>query len=228
MAPRSDITYFGAGPAALPTEVIEDAAQAFVNYRDTGLGIAEHSHRSALAANIINETKADLASYLDIPDDPDQEFLSYLLRRLEEPRHNWYYRCGYQQKLPTAYNISASCGSNETAGVYIAGQVLKKLLLQHPKVQGQAVEAHPEIYKIIPGKAVRSRMNICFRIEGGDPAEEAFLEEAAALGLTGLRGHRSLGGIRASNYNSISVDGAEKLAKFIGTFASQRGTSIKS
>ncbi len=75
MAPRSDITYFGADPAALPTEVIEDSAQAFVNYRDTGLGIAEHSHRSALAANIINETKADLASYLDIPDDYEIIFM---------------------------------------------------------------------------------------------------------------------------------------------------------
>lgn len=124
--------------------------------------------------------------------------------------------------------------------MYVAGQVLKRLLGQHPKVQGQqaiaeekaqliyrSLEAHPDIYKIIPDKTVRSRMNICFRIEGGDPAEDAFVEEAAALGLTGLRGHRSVGGIRASNYNSISLGGAEKLAKFIGTFASHRGTSTK-
>jgi phosphoserine aminotransferase len=123
--------------------------------------------------------------------------------------------------------------------VYIAGRVLKKLLREHPnKVQGQqavsekkaqliyrALEAHPDIYKIIPDKTVRSRMNICFRIEGGDAAEEAFLEEGVALGLTGLRGHRDLRGIRASNYNSVPLEGAEKLANFIGAFASQRGRS---
>lgn len=89
----------------------------------------------------------------------------------------------------------------------------------------RALEAHPDIYQITPDKTVRSRMNICFRIEGGDPAEEAFLEEATALGLIGLRGHRSVKGIRASNYNAISLEGAEKLAKLIDTFASQRGTS---
>lgn len=66
---RKDVTYFGAGPALLPTDVLERAAQALLNYNGTGLGIAEHSHRSALAANIIVEAKADLASYLDIPDD---------------------------------------------------------------------------------------------------------------------------------------------------------------
>lgn len=75
MPSRSDITYFGAGPAALPTEVIEDAAQALINYQNTGIGIAEHSHRSAIATNIINETKADLASYLDIPDDYEIIFM---------------------------------------------------------------------------------------------------------------------------------------------------------
>ena len=124
--------------------------------------------------------------------------------------------------------------------MYIAGQVLKRLLRQHPKVQGQqaiaeekaqliygALEASPDIYKIVPDKTVRSRMNICFNIEGGDPVEGAFVKEAAALGLTGLKGHRSVGGVRASNYNCISLEGAEKLAKFIGAFASQRGTSTK-
>ena len=68
MPSRSDITYFGAGPALLPTVVLEEAAKALLNYHDTGLGIAEHSHRSQLASDIINQTKTDLASCLDIPD----------------------------------------------------------------------------------------------------------------------------------------------------------------
>lgn len=68
MPSGSDITCFGAGPALLPTEILNDAAKALINYNDTGLGIAEHSHRSKIATAIINEAKADLASYLDIPD----------------------------------------------------------------------------------------------------------------------------------------------------------------
>ncbi len=62
--------------------------------------------------------------------------------------------------------------------VYIAGQVLKKLLRTYPnKVDGQqavsekkasiiyaALEAHPDVYRIVPDKAVRSKMNICFRV----------------------------------------------------------------
>jgi phosphoserine aminotransferase len=120
--------------------------------------------------------------------------------------------------------------------VYVAGLVLKKLLQTYPnKIDGQqavadqkaqliygALEAYPDIYKVIPSKAVRSRVNICFRVTKGadmDAAEKAFLEQGTAQGLTGLKGHRSLGGIRASNYNAISLEGAEKLAKFIHAFA---------
>lgn len=126
--------------------------------------------------------------------------------------------------------------SNYIISVYIIGQVLGKFLQTYPdKVEGQqavsdkkaqliygAIEAFPEIYKIIPSKAVRSRINICFRVTKGDDmdaAERAFLEEGLAQGLTGLKGHRSLGGIRASNYNSVPLEGAEKLAKFIRAFA---------
>lgn len=114
--------------------------------------------------------------------------------------------------------------------------MLKKLLRTYPdKVEGQeavsdkkaqllygVLEAHSDVYKIVPDKTVRSRMNICFRVtKGGDvgASEKAFLKEATAQGLTGLKGHRSVGGIRASNYNSISLEGAEKLAKFIEAFA---------
>lgn len=69
MPSRDDLTYFGAGPALLPTDVLQKASQALLDYNGTGLGIAEHSHRSALAADIINNAKADLATYLDIPTD---------------------------------------------------------------------------------------------------------------------------------------------------------------
>lgn len=75
MPSRSDITYFGAGPALLPSEVLEKASQALLNYSDTGLGIAEHSHRSELASKIINEAKADLTTFLDIPDDYEILFM---------------------------------------------------------------------------------------------------------------------------------------------------------
>lgn len=52
-----------------------------------------------------------------------------------------------------------------------------------------------------------------------DAAEKTFLKQATEKGLTGLKGHRSVGGIRASNYNSIPLEGAEKLADFLNSFA---------
>ncbi|KFH46918.1 Phosphoserine aminotransferase-like protein [Hapsidospora chrysogenum ATCC 11550] len=426
MPSRSEITYFGAGPALLPTDVLEQAAEALLDYQSTGLGIAEHSHRSELATNIINEAKADLATYLDIPEDyevlfmqgggsgefaatvynfvgawvtrkrralsskkTDEEFLNepalmqelrnavgselkidYLItggwsqkaaaeaQRLLGPEHvniaadarqsnnakfgtipdesTWklskdaamVYYCDNEtvdgvefpgfpkclepgpdgtgpivvadmssnilsRRIPVRNFSAIFFGAQKNLGstgvtvvvikkdllppktpqpsaallrklslpvppiileygtiaknnslyntlsifdVYIAGQVLKKLLRSYPnKVEGQeavsekktqllygALEAHPDVYKVVPDKSVRSRMNICFRVTKGgdvDAAEKAFLKEATAQGLTGLKGHRSVGGIRASNYNSITPEGAEKLAKFIDAFA---------
>ncbi|KFX95362.1 hypothetical protein V490_03903, partial [Pseudogymnoascus sp. VKM F-3557] len=75
MPSRSEISYFGAGPAGLPTSVLETAAASLVNHNDTGLGLAEHSHRSALASGILEDAKAHLASYLDIPADYDILFM---------------------------------------------------------------------------------------------------------------------------------------------------------
>ncbi|KAH6850799.1 pyridoxal phosphate-dependent transferase [Chaetomium sp. MPI-CAGE-AT-0009] len=425
MPTRSDITYFGAGPAALPTDVLETAAQALLDFNGTGLGIAEHSHRSELATNIINEAKADLASYLDIPAaDYEVTFmqgggtgefaasvynlvgawvarqhaavlselgsgadeasvvaalreraekglkLDYIVTggwslkayqeavRLLGPEYvnlvadartindgkfgkipdqsTWklskdaalVYYCDNEtvdgvefpefpavlapnadgtgpivvvdmssnilsRRVPVSNYSLLFFGAQKNLGctgvtvavikksllpptitqpspalmrklglpippimlqyetiaknnslyntlsifdVYIAGQVLKKLLKTYPnKVDGQqavsekkaniiysALEAHPEVYRIVPDKTVRSRMNICFRVTKNgntDDTEKAFLKEATSLGLTGLKGHRSVGGIRASNYNSIPLEGAEKLAKFIETYA---------
>ncbi|KAI1809025.1 phosphoserine aminotransferase [Poronia punctata] len=428
MPERADITYFGAGPALLPTDVLQKAAQALLNYNNTGLGIAEHSHRSQHATDIINEAKSDLASYLDIPEDyevlfmqgggsgefsatvynlvgvwvtrkraeilkhmgatseadVDQETLVSELRKAVESElrldyivtggwslkayqeagrlvgsehtnlaadsrtvndgqfgkipdeSTWrlskdaafVYYCDNETvdgvefpKFPTAlvpkvdgtgpivvadmssnilsrripvrnfsvifFGAQKNLGSTgvtvvvikknllppnspqppptlmrklglpippvvfsyETIAknnslyntlsifdVYIAGQVLKRLLQTFPdKVNGQeavagqkaaiiygALEAHPEVYHIVPEKSVRSRMNICFRVTKNGETEQVeadFLKQGTAVGLTGLKGHRSVGGIRASNYNSIPLAGAEKLAQFLHDFA---------
>ncbi len=69
MPSRSEVTYFGPGPAALPTSVLEAASPALLNYKSTGVGLAEHSHRSQLANDILAETKANLKALLDVPDD---------------------------------------------------------------------------------------------------------------------------------------------------------------
>ncbi|KAK9777876.1 putative phosphoserine transaminase [Seiridium cardinale] len=423
MPTRAEITYFGAGPAALPTDVLEKAASALLDFEGTGLGIAEHSHRSAHATKIINEAKADLASYLDIPDDYEILFMqgggtgefsatvynivgAWVARKQQEATKQvgddeakvtellqkqvaselkldylvtggWSLKA-YQEacrllgeeyvnlatdartindkkfgKIPdeSTWKLSKDAAmvyycDNETVDgvefpkfpdvlapkadgsgpivvadmssnilsrripvknyhliffgaqknlgstgvtvaivkksllppsspqpspkllrklglpippillsyetiaknnslyntlsifdVYIAGLVLKKLLSTYRqyKVDGQeavsnekarliyeAVEKYPDIYKVVPDKSVRSRMNICFRIsKGGDmeATEKAFLEQAKAKGLDGLKGYRTIGGVRASNYNSIPLEGAQKLAQFIQDFA---------
>ncbi|KAL4902933.1 hypothetical protein BDW74DRAFT_169207 [Aspergillus multicolor] len=404
---REDLTYLGAGPAALPTDVLATAAEALQNYEETGLGVAEHSHRSELASGILNTMKADLAKFLDIPDDfeilimqgggsgqfdataynltaiwverqrqkilkekgdiSEEEVVAELRKKVESelkldylvtgswslkasqeavrilgpeyvnvasdartandgkfgkiadestwklsPKAAMVYLCenetvdgveypsfpkvlkskgseddpivigdfsstilsrripfenfsivyfGAQKNLgmagitgviirksllppnappaspailrklglpvaPTILDYSV-CHKNNSLyntlsifDVYVAGQVIKKLLNDFPdKVDGQQVvaerkarkvyevlEAYPDAYKIVPDKAVRSRMNICFRVvKNGnvDESEKTFLKGGTERGITGMKGHRSVGGIRVSNYNAI-------------------------
>lgn len=67
--------YFGAGPAALPTDVVEHAAREFVEYEDQGVGLGEMSHRNAKATDIVNDAKSNIKQYLDIPDTHEVLFL---------------------------------------------------------------------------------------------------------------------------------------------------------
>ncbi|KHJ30574.1 putative phosphoserine aminotransferase [Erysiphe necator] len=443
MTNRSDITYFGAGPALLPTEVLQKAAQALVNYEHTGLGLSEHSHRSTIASNVLEQTKSDLARYLEIPRDRyeilfmqgggtgqfsatvynlvaiwverrkqkilkelelceknhDEDLILNELRkavsedlkidylvtgswslkasqeatRLLGSKHvniatdsrevnqgkfgripdeaTWklskdpamVYYCdnetvdgvefpglplcfgsggdkkdnelcvdpilvadmssnilsrrfpierfsliffGAQKNLgttgitvviikknllppfvktpdaellrklglpicPIIFSYEAMAKNNSLYNtlsifdIYVAGQVLERLLQKYPNgVDGQEVvsnekakliyttlDAYPEIYHIVADKNARSRMNICFRIKLGsnsiDISEKKFLQGAQEkLGLQGLEGHRSVGGIRASNYNSISLMDAKKLADYIRDFAVSPEASV--
>lgn len=75
MPTREQITYFGAGPSGLSTQVAVVGAQVFFNYEDTGLGLAEISHRSSTATQILADTRNALTTLLDIPDNYEIIFL---------------------------------------------------------------------------------------------------------------------------------------------------------
>ncbi|KAL4868699.1 hypothetical protein BDV12DRAFT_185747 [Aspergillus spectabilis] len=413
MTRREDLTYLGAGPAALPTDVLATAAEALQNYEGTGLGVAEHSHRSELAAGILNTMKEDLANFLDIPSEfeilimqgggsgqfdatvynltsiwverqrqkilkengelSEEDLVAELRKKVDvelrldylvtgswslkasqeairllgpeyvnvasdartandgkfgkiadestwnlSPKAAMVYLCenetvdgveypafpkvleskgseddpivigdfsstilsrripfenysivyfGAQKNLgltgitgviirksllppnsppcspnilrklglpvaPTILDYSVVAKNNSLYNtlsifdVYVAGQVIKKLLAAFPdKVDGQqvvaerkarkvyeALEAYPKVYKIVPDKTVRSRMNICFRvIKNGavDESEKAFLKGGTERGITGMKGHRSVGGIP---YHATNDPNTNKMA----------------
>jgi len=403
MVNRSDVHYFGAGPAPLPTPVLEDAAQVLLNYKDKGLGLCEISHRSPDANEILADTKQALITLLDIPDDYEVLFLqsggtgefsatvynlvsiwvekkraeiadevgddeAEVLKRLRKvvddelkldylvtggwslkasqeatrlvgarhvnvaldartandgkfghipPESEWsltpstsgrgpafVYFCdnetvdgvefpafphsleaedgplvcadmssnfisrkvdvrkyavifgGAQKNIgstgiaivilrksllppasqpaspdllralnlpvgpivldyPTVAKSKSLYNTLPIFDVWVAGQVMGRLVNSYgtKRIGGQeeisnekarliyeTLDKYSHVYRVVPDKAVRSRMNICFRVHGGDAdKEKAFLAGAEKKGLLGLKGHRSVGGIRASN-----------------------------
>jgi phosphoserine aminotransferase len=68
----------------------------------------------------------------------------------------------------------------------------------------------------------RSMMNIAFNLPTAE-LEAQFIQEATAVGLDGLKGHRSVGGCRASIYNAFPQEGIEKLVDFMNDFSKKNG-----
>ena len=433
MPTRDEVCYFGAGPAPLPTSVLEAGARAFVNYENTGLSLAEISHRSPTAGTILADTKAALASLLAVPSDYEILFMhgggsgefsavvlnmvahwverrrqaaerelgegqnvevlekvrrevreelrcdylvtgswslkasqeaANLLAPLEEgvegrqfvnvatdaresnngkfgkipPEETWnmtaakepgsafvYYcdnetvdGCEYpcfppafskqsaedEEKLVVADMSSnfltrrvdvsryavifggaqKNIGITDTTivivrkdilstmptpeflhrvgvwsppvvlswsiiakyeslyntlpifSIWIAGEVLRGLLAEHghKKVAGQeavtnrkaeliysVLDRHPKLYNIVPEKAVRSRINICFRVGATPGVEKSFLQGAEKRMLQGLKGHRSVGGVRISNYNAVSLESVKRLVQYLEDFVKE-------
>ena len=71
-------------------------------------------------------------------------------------------------------------------------------------------------------KESRSRMNVTFRLPT-EELEKTFAKEATAAGLDGLKGHRSVGGMRASIYNAFPEDGIDALVQFMAEFERKSG-----
>ena len=67
-------------------------------------------------------------------------------------------------------------------------------------------------------------MNVTWRIKNGDEAlEKLFLDEAKKLGMSSLKGHRSVGGLRASIYIAFPMEGVDALVSFMKDFEKKNG-----
>jgi phosphoserine aminotransferase len=80
------------------------------------------------------------------------------------------------------------------------------------------IDGNPEFFRSPVERESRSVMNVVFRLPAPE-LEERFIAEAKKQGLIGLKGHRSVGGIRASIYNAVPYEWVETLAAFMEAFA---------
>jgi phosphoserine aminotransferase len=120
-----------------------------------------------------------------------------------------------------------------TYGIYVAGLVFQWLKQLGGLAKMEEINIaksslvydyldQSEFYRSPVAKEDRSRMNIPFTLKS-DSLDSAFLKEAEARGLTQLKGHRSVGGMRASVYNAMPMEGVQALVEFMREFEKKHG-----
>ena len=135
---------------------------------------------------------------------------------------------------PSAFHWAEQAASDSmlntppTYAIYIAGLVFEWLLAQGgvAAVEQRNVAKAKLLYDVIDRgdfyrspvrKEDRSRMNVPFRLRD-ESLDAAFLEGAKARGMVQLKGHRSVGGMRASIYNAMPIEGVQALAAYMQDF----------
>ncbi len=115
-----------------------------------------------------------------------------------------------------------------TYGIYMAGLVFKHLLelgglKEVEKINAKKAEIlydyldSSEMFSATVKKEFRSKMNVPF-VTGDAELDKKFVAEAKEAGLVNLKGHRSVGGMRASIYNAMPVEGVQTLVDFMADF----------
>ena len=135
------------------------------------------------------------------------------------------------------YKVQAENGSMYNTppcfGIYLMGLVMKWAIAEgglaeiNKRNERKAAKLYAEIdrtgfYRGTADKADRSLMNVTFRLPS-EELEKAFVKDSTAAGLDGLKGHRSVGGIRASIYNAFPEDGVDALVAFMKEFERTHG-----
>lgn len=352
---------FSAGPAVLPEEVLQEAADEMLDYRGTGMSVMEMSHRSKAYDTIIKEAEADLRELMNIPDNYKVLFLqggasqqfamipmnlmknrvadyivtgqwakkayqeaslygkankiassedktfSYIPDCSDLPISedaDYVYICenntiygtkfktlpntkgkplvadvsscflsepvdvtkygviygGVQKNIGPAgvviviiredlitedvlpgtptmlrYKIHADADSLYNTppayGIYICGKVFKWLkkmggleaMKERNEKKAKILYDYLDESKLFKGtvrKEDRSLMNVPF-ITGNEELDAKFVKEAKEAGFENLKGHRTVGGMRASIYNAMPTEGVEKLVEFMKKFEAE-------
>ena len=352
---------FSAGPAVLPEEVLQEAADEMLDYRGTGMSVMEMSHRSKAYDTIIKEAEADLRELMNIPDNYKVLFLqggasqqfamipmnlmknrvadyivtgqwakkayqeaslygkankiassedktfSYIPDCSDLPISedaDYVYICenntiygtkfktlpntkgkplvadvsscflsepvdvtkygviygGVQKNIGPAgvviviiredlitedvlpgtptmlrYKIHADADSLYNTppayGIYICGKVFKWLkkmggleaMKERNEKKAKILYDYLDESKLFKGtvrKEDRSLMNVPF-ITGNEELDAKFVKEAKEAGFENLKGHRTVGGMRASIYNAMPIEGVEKLEEFMKKFEAE-------
>lgn len=352
---------FSAGPAVLPEEVLQEAADEMLDYRGTGMSVMEMSHRSKAYDTIIKEAEADLRELMNIPDNYKVLFLqggasqqfamipmnlmknrvadyivtgqwakkayqeaslygkankiassedktfSYIPDCSDLPISedaDYVYICenntiygtkfktlpntkgkplvadvsscflsepvdvtkygviygGVQKNIGPAgvviviiredlitedvlpgtptmlrYKVHADAGSLYNTppayGIYICGKVFKWLkkmggleaMKERNEKKAKILYDYLDESRLFKGtvrKEDRSLMNVPF-ITGDEELDAKFVKEAKEAGFENLKGHRTVGGMRASIYNAMPIEGVEKLVEFMKKFEAE-------
>jgi phosphoserine aminotransferase len=140
---------------------------------------------------------------------------------------------------PTAFDFKIVADNHSmyntppTYSIYIAGLVFQwlKRMGGIAAIEAQNVAKATLLYDYLDAsdfyenrvdRACRSRMNVPFFLKD-DALDEAFLAGANAAGLVQLKGHKSVGGMRASLYNAMPIEGVQALVDYMRDFAARKG-----
>ena len=130
------------------------------------------------------------------------------------------------------YTVQAENGSMYNTppcySIYVAGLVFKWLLATGGLEEREKINIKKanilydyldssKLFKATADKEVRSLMNVCF-VTGDADKDKAFVSAASKAGFVNLKGHRVVGGMRASIYNAMPVEGVEKLVQFMADY----------
>lgn len=134
----------------------------------------------------------------------------------------------------THVNKNSLFNTPNSFGIYFMGEVLKWIDNQGGVAAVEKVnkakadllygfmDENIDFYRGAVEKESRSWMNVCMRLPGED-LEAKFVKEGREAGFNGLKGHRSVGGIRVSMYNATGLDAIEALVDFMKEFMSKNG-----
>ncbi len=147
---------------------------------------------------------------------------------------------GAHSMTPSVFDYTQQAASEwmlntpPTFGVYLAGltfqwlkargglAAMEKINIVKSRLLYACIDGSQGFYRNEVAPAARSRMNVPFFLKD-ESLNQPFLDQALEAGLAGLKGHKALGGMRASIYNAVSLEAVQALVAFMQDFARRKG-----